>query len=123
MLGGAMFQYTLRGDRNEQKQGLQPVAGDLQRKALDQVCVKEEEMRMEGGDKIEKLTQRIGRLYYFFFALSVGLSVGLSTCLSVYLSLYLPLSLSVCLPLCLPAYLSMSFSLYLYLPSSLALGT
>ena len=122
MLGGAMFQYTLRGDRNEQKQGLQPVAGDLQRKALDQVCVqvcvKEEEMRMEGGDKIEKLTQRIGRLYYFFFALSVGLSVGLSTCLSVYLSLYLPLSLclSACLSVCLPICLCLSLSIYISPP-------
>ena len=48
MLGGTMFHYTLRGDRSELKQNLKPVAGDLQRKALDQVSDKEEERRIEG---------------------------------------------------------------------------
>ena len=43
-----MFHYTLRGDRSELKQNLKPVAGDLQRKALDQVSDKEEERRIEG---------------------------------------------------------------------------
>ena len=119
MLGGAMFQYTLRGDRNEQKQGLQPVAGDLQRKSLDQVRVrlKEEEMRMEGGDKIEILTQNIGRLYYFFF------SVRRPSCRPVYLPLCLFLSLSSSVTLCLPASLSACLSAYLPLCLPLSLSS
>ena len=37
LLGGASFQYTLRGDRTERRQGLKSVAADMQRKALNQV--------------------------------------------------------------------------------------
>ena len=54
MLGGTMFHYTLRGDRSELKQNLKPVAGDLQRKALDQVSDKEEERRGEENE-IDKI--------------------------------------------------------------------
>ena len=72
---------------------------------------------MEGGDKIEILTQNIGRLYYFFF------SVRRPSCRPVYLPLCLFLSLSSSVTLCLPASLSACLSAYLPLCLPLSLSS